>query len=185
MHWIECAFCLALASAGKSSAARMAMMAITTSSSIRVNPRHGNDRTGRGRGIGHSVAACLVRKGGRDGDKQSLLFPGRAKKGLALHESSGTTSILVNCNQHGTSLTALSSPALKYRVETFWSGAACHQICKRFASRGDIASLCHQALEAAPGGLLGFLAPSPRNGGPLGRRAYSFGGCFRGGVGPY
>src|SRR5664279_3771686 len=38
MQLISCAFRFADASAGSSSAARMAMMAMTTSSSIRVNP---------------------------------------------------------------------------------------------------------------------------------------------------
>ena len=35
---MDCAFCLALLSAGSSMAARMAMMAMTTSSSISVKP---------------------------------------------------------------------------------------------------------------------------------------------------
>ena len=39
LHCVETACDLALARAGSSSAARMAMMAMTTSSSIRVNPR--------------------------------------------------------------------------------------------------------------------------------------------------
>src|SRR5437016_1356422 len=38
MHWTPCAFCLARASAGSSIAAKMAIMAITTNSSMRVNP---------------------------------------------------------------------------------------------------------------------------------------------------
>ena len=38
MQPMPCAFCLALANAGSSMAARMAMMAMTTSSSIKVNP---------------------------------------------------------------------------------------------------------------------------------------------------
>src|SRR6266851_10364864 len=40
MHEMPCPFCLALARAGKSIAARMAMMAMTTSSSISVKPPH-------------------------------------------------------------------------------------------------------------------------------------------------
>src|ERR1700753_3815136 len=39
MHWMRLAFSLAEASAGSSIAARMAMMAMTTSSSINVKPR--------------------------------------------------------------------------------------------------------------------------------------------------
>ena len=39
MHAMPCAFNLALPSAGNSSAARMAMMAMTTSNSISVNAR--------------------------------------------------------------------------------------------------------------------------------------------------
>lgn len=38
MHEVECAFCLAFANAGNSIPARIAIIAITTSSSIRVNP---------------------------------------------------------------------------------------------------------------------------------------------------
>src|SRR4051812_4650792 len=38
MHWIPWAFILALLNAGKSIAARIAMIAITTSSSIKVKP---------------------------------------------------------------------------------------------------------------------------------------------------
>src|SRR5687768_12200758 len=38
MHIIPCAFVLALAKAGKSNPAKIAIMAITTNSSIRVNP---------------------------------------------------------------------------------------------------------------------------------------------------
>src|ERR1041385_6615735 len=37
MHWVPCAFNLARLNAGKSMAARMAMMAMTTNSSISVN----------------------------------------------------------------------------------------------------------------------------------------------------
>src|SRR5665213_65200 len=39
MHWTDCACCLALARAGRSNAARIAIMAITTSNSIKVKPR--------------------------------------------------------------------------------------------------------------------------------------------------
>src|ERR1019366_6190436 len=39
MHRVCMVFCLALVRAGSSSAARMAMMAMTTNNSIRVNPR--------------------------------------------------------------------------------------------------------------------------------------------------
>src|SRR5665213_1844080 len=39
IHWMPCAFCLALDKAGSSIAARIAMMAMTTSNSIKVNPR--------------------------------------------------------------------------------------------------------------------------------------------------
>ena len=38
MHTVWTPFCLALANAGSNRLARIAMMAITTSSSIRVNP---------------------------------------------------------------------------------------------------------------------------------------------------
>ncbi len=38
MHWMPCAFCLALAKAGSSIAAKIAIMAMTTSNSIKVNP---------------------------------------------------------------------------------------------------------------------------------------------------
>jgi hypothetical protein len=37
-HWIPWALCLAFARAGKSIAAKMAMMAMTTNNSIKVNP---------------------------------------------------------------------------------------------------------------------------------------------------
>jgi hypothetical protein len=37
-HWIPCALALALDKAGKSRAARMAMIAMTTNSSIKVKP---------------------------------------------------------------------------------------------------------------------------------------------------
>ena len=48
MHWTLTAFSLALAKAGRSSAARMAMMAITTSNSISVKARlTGQRRRGR------------------------------------------------------------------------------------------------------------------------------------------
>jgi hypothetical protein len=39
MHWVRLALCFALLNAGSNMAARMAMMAITTSNSIKVNPR--------------------------------------------------------------------------------------------------------------------------------------------------
>src|SRR5579863_548712 len=40
-HWMPCAFCFALDKAGKSIAAKIAIMAMTTSNSIKVNPdRH-------------------------------------------------------------------------------------------------------------------------------------------------
>src|SRR5208283_3655253 len=39
MHWMACALCLALASAGSSIAARIAIMAITTNNSMRVKAR--------------------------------------------------------------------------------------------------------------------------------------------------
>ena len=39
MHWMPCACALALARAGSSIAARMAMMAMTTSNSMSVNPK--------------------------------------------------------------------------------------------------------------------------------------------------
>src|ERR1035441_4285020 len=44
-HWILLAFSLARASAGNSKAARMAIMAMTTSSSIRVNPAYSGARS--------------------------------------------------------------------------------------------------------------------------------------------
>src|SRR5579862_9128110 len=43
MHCARCALCLAFANAGKSIAARIAMIAITTSNSIRVNPELATD----------------------------------------------------------------------------------------------------------------------------------------------
>ena len=42
LHWVSLAFSLALASAGNSRAASMAMIAMTTSNSIRVKPRARN-----------------------------------------------------------------------------------------------------------------------------------------------
>jgi hypothetical protein len=45
MHVVRSAFCFALAKAGSSMAARMAIIAITTSSSIKVNARTGGRRS--------------------------------------------------------------------------------------------------------------------------------------------
>jgi hypothetical protein len=43
MHWMPWAFIFARVKDGRSSAARIAMMAMTTSSSMRVNPREGDE----------------------------------------------------------------------------------------------------------------------------------------------
>src|SRR5262245_8684758 len=53
VHWRRWALALALANAGRSIAARMAMIAMTTRSSLRVHPQVGS---------GVSIVACGVRQ---------------------------------------------------------------------------------------------------------------------------
>jgi hypothetical protein len=65
MHWIPVALDFALAKAGKSMPAKMAMMAMTTSNSMRVNPRRDVEGLGDRKVIEGSIAVwkrSLTRK---------------------------------------------------------------------------------------------------------------------------
>src|ERR1044071_6189835 len=82
MQEIDSALILALVSAGNSSAARIAMMAITTSNSIKVNPARAVRRpAGAGGGGWRSVFTLIFGEswfpGGMFHDPESILIIGR------------------------------------------------------------------------------------------------------------
>src|SRR5208283_4699614 len=91
MHWMPWAFCLPLLNAGRSSAARMAMIAITTSSSISVNPRDLR-RLGEQRDIhaeySASISGALVRLAPASGLAPALLEILASAPCIALHSLS-------------------------------------------------------------------------------------------------
>jgi hypothetical protein len=71
----------------------MAIMAMTTSNSIRVKARSRADSSGRGRLARRSASGCIFGERRQAGYKESLPFPGEAGEDWALPEFDGTVPI--------------------------------------------------------------------------------------------